>query len=154
MRRAQASEELGRFGLCIDDLEAAEAFVLGDAQEVNSRGESEGLDISLVEELTEIRKRLEHARWTKVSRYMDNDQFMTTNPIRRKAASSTAYGAVGYDSKCYATIRCLLVSICAIPLCSLCLLGSLSGYTQRGVRYTWGTAKTNFLESGALADDA
>lgn len=71
VRRAQANEELGRFGLCIDDLEAAEALILGGAQEVHPRGESKEMEIALAEELEDIRKRLERARWIKVSRYMD-----------------------------------------------------------------------------------
>lgn len=72
MRRAQAYEELGRFRLCIDDLEAAEALLLGDDQEVYPRGESEELEMALAGELAEIRKRLERARWTKVGRCMDS----------------------------------------------------------------------------------
>lgn len=57
VRRAQAHEELGRFLLAVEDLEAAEASVSAD----NNAGAED-----LAGELQEISRRLEHARWTKV----------------------------------------------------------------------------------------
>lgn len=57
VRRAQAHEALGFFRLAVEDLEAAEACL----------GEGMG-------ELVEVRKRLDHARWTKVHLCLRNEQ--------------------------------------------------------------------------------
>lgn len=68
VRRAQAHQELGRFRLTVEDLEAAEASVSEEIRYFygccteGGRGEGEALE----EELAEVVKRLEHARWTKV----------------------------------------------------------------------------------------
>ncbi len=68
MRRAQAHQELGRFRRAVEDLEAAEASVsagMRHCQGLGERGE-EGAE-ALAEELAEVVKRLDHARWTKVT---------------------------------------------------------------------------------------
>lgn len=68
MRRAQAYQELGFFRLAVENLEAAEASVSAEMQRLcrqaeEARGERAEAP---AEELAEIVKRLEHARWTKV----------------------------------------------------------------------------------------
>lgn len=62
VRRSQAHEELGRFRLAVEDLEAAEASVLTGIRDFHPRG----MKTALSGELVEVRRRLEHARWTKV----------------------------------------------------------------------------------------
>lgn len=64
VRRAQAYGELGRFRLAVEDLEAAEASVLTEM--CRRRPQKQGVGEVLPGELGEVRKRLEHARWTKV----------------------------------------------------------------------------------------
>lgn len=65
VRRAQAQESLGRFRRAVEDLEAAEATLEGGTRAThpwNCRGgfaERDG-------EVAEVKRRLEHARWTKV----------------------------------------------------------------------------------------
>ncbi|CAM9337211.1 unnamed protein product [Scytosiphon promiscuus] len=64
VRRAQAHQELGHFRLAVEDLEAAEASLLSRGiQKVLPGGQ--GAEAH-TEELEEVVKRLEHARWTKV----------------------------------------------------------------------------------------
>lgn len=68
VRRAQAYQELGSFRLSVEDLEAAEASVSAEMRHIRRQGEGTGGERAeaRAEELAEIMKRLEHARWTKV----------------------------------------------------------------------------------------
>lgn len=69
MRRAQAYQELGFFRLTVEDLEAAEASVSLEVRRLSRQGEGAGgerAEARAEEELAEVVKRLEHARWTKV----------------------------------------------------------------------------------------
>eukprot|EP00903_Cladosiphon_okamuranus_P007191 g6982.t1 len=68
VRRSQAYQELGFFRLTVEDLEAAEASVSAEMRNICREGEESGGKVSkaCAEELAEVVKRLEHARWTKV----------------------------------------------------------------------------------------
>ena len=71
VRRAQAYQALGRFRSGVEDLEAAEASILASIDALGPRVDrgagGEGLvSEELEEELVEVVRRLEHARWTKV----------------------------------------------------------------------------------------
>ena len=82
VRRAQAHGELGRFRLAIDDLEAAEVSFLGEAREVSPQEGNMGpVNTTLDGELVDIRKRLERARWTKVSRCLSSVCKLTNHPL-------------------------------------------------------------------------